>query len=289
VLPEEDVVTVRMIEEPQPVREQPKLRRKVLAQRVLDAAVRRRRHHATPEVVRRSQVQRLESAERVEMQRTEVTRAPRRIEERSVETRKIDVFSEMRPVEPVKLPRATEARVTQVRAAQPTSGPRTFRAASPTVAPSAASVEAPTVARGGISSNAVEGDVTGARIADIETGDASRTLEGAQRRGALIGEEKICTEDPACLAYLEQIRDRVYARWLVPLSIGAGQVRLAFRLDAGGSVHDVSIVSMTDASLGKTARTAFQHASPFPPPPPQIRYMVGKRVHLIFNTDEASN
>ena len=108
-------------------------------------------------------------------------------------------------------------------------------------------------------------------------------------RGSLIGESKRCTDDPVCLAYLEELRRRVYSRWTVPLSVGAGEVKLRFRLDAGGSVHNVEIVSMSDPTLGKTCRTAFQHAAPFPPPPPQIRYIVGKTLNLIFNTNEVSN
>ncbi len=287
VLEEENVITVRMIEEQQQ-EQQPKLRRKLLAQRVLDASVRQRSDHATPEVLRKSKIERLDSVQRVQLDRTQVTQAPRQITERQVQTRKLDVFSEQQVTQPVQLPKATDSQVTRIESSQASSGPRTFQAAAPTIAPSAVDVRAPTVTRGVISDNAVDGDVTGARIADIETGDASRTLQGAQGRGALIGEEKDCMRDSACLAYLEEIRKRVYARWLVPLTVGAGQVRLAFRLDAGGSVHDVSLVSMTDGSLGKTAKTAFQHASPFPPPPPQVRYMVGKRLVLTFNTNEAS-
>ena len=288
VVEEEQVVTVRMLE-PQPEKKQPpKLRRKVLAQRVLDASVRRRSEHATPEVVRKSEIRKLESVQRVKLDRTEVTRAPRKLTERSVQTRKLDVFSERQIAEPVKLPRPTEAKVTRVQSTEATSGPRTFKAAAPTTAPDAVDVQAPTVARGVISDNAVEGDVQGARIADIETGDASRTLEGARSGGALIGQAKNCNTDPTCQAYLEEIRKRVYARWLVPLSVGSGTVRLEFLLDAGGSVHDVALVSRTDEQLGLTARTAFQHAAPFPPPPPQIRYIVGRRLTLTFHTNEVS-
>jgi TonB family protein len=114
-------------------------------------------------------------------------------------------------------------------------------------------------------------------------GDANALLEGASRQGALVTKPKDCERDPVCAAYLEMMRKRVYERWLVPNDLRNGVVKLSFRLDRGGSAHDVQIVSASESRLGDTAALAFQHSSPFPPPPSSIYYIVNKRVTLTFN------
>ncbi|MCE2389992.1 MAG: TonB C-terminal domain-containing protein [Proteobacteria bacterium] len=281
VLPREEVVLVRVFE-PEPVPQPPELRRKRLAQRVPDASVIRHRPTHQPEIVEKSRVERLESTQLAEVTRTAVTASPRRMQ---VEARALSVFSERPVAQPKRIPRAASAEVTRVRAAPTTRGPRLMEAASPEVSPRPALVSAPNVARGVIADNAVEGDVIGARVADVEVGDSRALLDGAGRRGALVGEQRDCMADPVCVEYLERIRRRVYERWSVPPELGDGQVTLSFRLDRGGSAHDVEVARITDTLLGETASRAFRHASPFPPPPTSIHYIVNKPMRLIFTQD----
>ena len=283
VLPEEEVVPVRVFE-PDPVRKQPELRRKLLAHRVPDASVTRHRPTHQPEIVERSPIERLDSTLRADVTSTAVAASPRQWE---VDAQSLSVFSERPAARPKRIPRAATAEVTRVRAAPATRGPRIVRAASPEVRPRPADVAAPTVARGVIADNAVEGDVTGVRLADVAFGDSTALLDGAGERGALVGEQKDCMTDPECHEYLERIRKRVYARWSVPRELGDGEVTLRFRLDRGGSAHDIEAVRITDPILGETAGRAFRHASPFPPPPPGIHYIVNKPMRLIFRTNVA--
>ena len=79
------------------------------------------------------------------------------------------------------------------------------------------------------------------------------------------------------------IRDRVYGRWHIPPDIDAGGVILSFRIDRGGSAHAIQLRSADEASLGNTCLAAFRHASPFPPPPKEILYIVNKKIRANFD------
>ena len=89
--------------------------------------------------------------------------------------------------------------------------------------------------------------------------------------------------DPICRAYLKMIRDRVYARWQIPTGSSPGEVRLRFRIDRGGSAHGLQLMSADDTHLGKTCLGAFRHASPFPPPPKEIAYLIHKGLSATFD------
>ena len=78
------------------------------------------------------------------------------------------------------------------------------------------------------------------------------------------------------------VADRPRARWQIPSSISPGEVRLRFRIDRGGSAHGIQLVSSDDSHLGDTCLAAFRHASPFPPPPKEIHYLVGKGILATF-------
>ena len=102
-------------------------------------------------------------------------------------------------------------------------------------------------------------------------------------RGLLSGIDKDCNRDPICLAYIKQIRDRVYGRWHVPTGLSAGQVVIKFRVDRGGSAHGIELRKADDNGLGGTCLTAFRHASPFPPPPKEIHYIINKNIAATFD------
>ena len=281
---EEEVVVVRMIDERQPEPEPPKLRRKVLAQRRVDASVRRFKEINQPDVVEVKPVSVLDQVRRVQVERTKLTEAPKSVEQRTVATKAVSAFARTPArVQPAQVSDVS-GKVTQVTAARASAGPRKLVAAGPVTNARAADINAPVVRRGVISQNAIEGDVEGARVADIESGTSRRAFEGGGDRGLLGGVEKSCETDPVCLAYLEMIEERVYSRWLIPQSVGGGQVRLRFRIDRGGSAHSLSVASASDTGLGETCVKAFRHASPFPPPPREILYIVNKPILASFHT-----
>ena len=116
-------------------------------------------------------------------------------------------------------------------------------------------------------------------IAALESGASDRYL-GEEGVPGAVKASKDCMRDPICLAYLKMIRDRVYARWQLPSSIAPGEVRLRFQIDRGGSAHGLRLVATDDSHLGDTCLAAFRHASPFPPPPREIEYLVGDARNL---------
>ena len=280
VIEEEETVSVRMFEE------KPKLQRKVLAQRRIDTRVRRFKDIAQPEISKVDPVQVLDQAHKVEVDPTRMTVAPKQITTRKVVTRTVSAFADVpTQVQPLEVDRV-EPTVREVSAAKASAGPRQMQAAGPVVTSSAVDVEAPMVAHGEISNQAIAGDLEGARIASLESGTSDRLLRGDGGYSLRPG-DKDCMKDPACLEYLEMIRDRVYARWNVGNETKPGVVRLHFRVDRGGSAHDVLIKYADDRILGDTCQLAFRHASPFPPPPREIHYLVNKGIVANFQYGNA--
>ncbi len=129
----------------------------------------------------------------------------------------------------------------------------------------------------------MEGASDGAQVKALESGTSDRFLHGRGERGEFWGGELDCMKDPVCLEYLRMIRDRVYARWTIPPDTDPGEVLLGFRIDRGGAAHGIDLRRSDDATLGKTCEVAFRHASPFPPPPEKIRYIVNKGLMATFS------
>ena len=152
--------------------------------------------------------------------------------------------------------------------------------------PRAANIDGPVLTEGVISENVVDGANSGAKIAALRSGTSDEFLKGGGDRGMIGGTDKDCNEDPACLDYLDEIRRRVYARWHIPPDVIAGNVQLRFVIDRGGSAHGIELVTSDDRKLGTTCVTAFRAASPFRPPPPELQYIVGKRIRATFDYGE---
>jgi hypothetical protein len=163
-----------------------------------------------------------------------------------------------------------------------TAGPRKLEAAGPQTSPRAVDVEAPLVREGVVGPTSVKGSYEGSRISALESGASDRYL-GDKGSPLLSGADKDCMRDPACRAYLEMIRDRVYARWQIPSGSSSGEVQLRLRIDRGGSAHGIQLVATDDAHLGGTCLAAFRHASPFPPPPKEIAYLINKGLMATFD------
>ncbi len=278
----EETVIVRMLEE-EPEPEPRKLKRKVLAQRRVDAVVTHFREVAQPEIQRVLPVQVLDQAHKVEIDPTELSEAPKRIENRKIVTESVSVFAEVpTQVQPIEVDRVS-SEVRRVRVARASAGPRKLEAAGPVVSARAVEVRAPVVAKGLLSRNAVAGDVQGAQVAALESGVSDRLLEGTTGRGLLTGVQKDCAKDPVCLAYLNMITERVKSRWHIPPDVDPGEVVLRFRIDRGGSAHGIDVRSADDPALGATCLAAFRHASPFPPPPKEILYIINKKIRANFD------
>jgi TonB family protein len=297
----EEVVVVRMIEPqvrtPDPPAAAPSQRPKVLAQRRLDTAVQRFKEIAQPEVTRVSptpvldRMQPLDEMQRVQVAPTKLTEAPKTIEQRTLTAERVSRFADVpTPVQPTAIA-STEAAVRDVQAARPSAGPQVMQAAGPRPTAGAIEIAGPSVTEGEVSDISVEGSIDGARIAALSTGSSDRLLEGGggsglggEGVGRTGGGEPDCQSDPVCQGYLKMIRDRVYARWVVPRSLQGGHVTLRFRIDRGGSAHGISVAATTSDPLGASCLDAFRHASPFPPPPPEIAYLVNLPIRARFST-----
>ncbi len=276
---EEEIVTVRMIEErPEPPKP------KVLARRILDSSVRRFKNVVRPQVRRLQPVPEIHRADRIEVERMQITEAPKEIVRRKVDTTKVSAFAEVvTPIQPIQVDQVAPT-VRQVKVARASAGPRKLEAAGPVTDTRAAEIEAPTLIKGVASDTVVEGDLKGAKISALESGTSDSMLRGDGDRGSLPGgAAKDCRKDPVCLAYLRMIRDRVYARWNPPPEVGAGKVDLRFQIDRGGSAHGLKIVRTDGTDLGNTCMQAFRHASPFPPPPKQIHYIITRGLVATFS------
>lgn len=276
----EETVTVRMIDEPEP--EPPKLKRKVIAQRRIDTSVRRFKEIVQREVRVVKPVPVLDQTQRVEVDAVQLAEAPKLVERRDVVAKKISAFADLpTKVQPIRVDRVAPT-VRSVQSARLSAGPRRLDAAAPVTDAQPVDLETPAVARGALSRAAIDGDVTGAKVAALESGTSERMLRGDGQHGLIGGASKNCNEDPVCLAYLEMIEERVYRRWQ-PGSTDRGTVRLRFRIDRGGTAHGIKLVNADHKLLGDSCVVAFQHASPFPPPPKEIHYLVTKGILATFS------
>ncbi|MBW2280007.1 MAG: hypothetical protein JRG76_00285 [Deltaproteobacteria bacterium] len=277
-IPEEETVEVRMLEErPEPPKP------KILARRILDSSVKRFKNVVQPKVQQLKPVPEIHRADRVEVERMQITEAPKEVVRRKVDTTKVSAFAEVvTPIQPIEVDQVAPT-VRRVSVTKASAGPRKLEASGPITNPRAADVDAPEIVRGVASDTVVDGDLQGAKINARDSGTAESMLHGDGDRGSLPGGvAKDCRKDPVCLAYLRMIRDRVYSRWNPPVEVGAGTVDLRFRIDRGGSAHGLKVVRTDGKQLGSTCLQAFRHASPFPPPPKEIHYIITQGLVATF-------
>lgn len=131
----------------------------------------------------------------------------------------------------------------------------------------------------------VAGAATGPRLANVNT-RVGESLWGAgtggEGTGLGVGFQD-CVERPEVQAYMEQIRQRVYARWVLPPDTPPSQqVVLRFRLDVAGSVSNVEFVSADDPILGESAAAAMRAAAPFPPMVDTVRCLSRAPLKFFF-------
>ena len=279
---EEDVtVVVRMIEEVKPPEPEPEQARpKVLQRRVLNARPTMQAKQVQNEVKRLNPtpvVPKIPTP--VQLAQVQKTEAPKAIKQREFQTTTINEFADKTVRENVEVAAADAAARPQIQVSQ-SAGPKLTEASSPSLNPDG-SVPAPFVPNGRVSSSAGIGGPEGA-IADVEAGNASRYTTGDGKLGYQTGIQKDCMKDPVCVAYLKMIQDRVYARWNPETGVRGGEVRLRFQVDKSGGTHGVKLIGSSSANLGQSCETAFRHASPFPPPPESIHYLVREGIVATF-------
>lgn len=191
----------------------------------------------------------------------------------------------------------TIAGPTQISApAGPSVGPKQVAGVSGTsigTAPTATPIggAGSSVKEGVVSGRDVAGTADGKPIANVNTQVGSGFLNGPGGTGTGQGGVLApCQERPEVKAYIENIKSRMYARWVLPAGAPNHRpVKLAFLLDASGSLLKVEATqSSGHAGLDQSAMDALRAASPFPSMHDNARCLVGTAIQGTFQSSVVS-
>jgi TonB family protein len=133
------------------------------------------------------------------------------------------------------------------------------------------------VREGVLSHRDVLGSPDGALLVSVDTAIGNSHLRGAGGTGTSStggggATDAGCQSRPEVVAYVDDIEDRMYKRWILPPGVAPDQkVMLRFHLDVAGSATSVSLIEAEDNALGASAVDALRAASPFPPMPEAVR------------------
>lgn len=133
------------------------------------------------------------------------------------------------------------------------------------------------VREGVLSHRDVLGSPGGTMVVSVDTAIGNSHLRGSGGTGTSLAvggttSQRECLERPEVTAYMEQVKARMFDRWVLPPGLESDQkVTLRFRLDAAGSATSVSLVKADDNAMGASAVDALRAASPFPPMSDEVR------------------
>ena len=249
---------------------------------------------------------------RIEVQPINRTQAPKALTQRQVAASTVQPLEVAQTQQATAVPTETPTLRQAPTVGQQSAGPRIVDAAGPITRSDAIDYQQATIADGVADSVTVAGDSNGPKIRSLQSGSGSLYGAGLGRgngtgsgggngtgdgigngTGSGIGDGsgsgggvRECSADPACLQYLEMIRQRVYTRWNPSKEVPVGKVRMSFRIDKSGSAHGIELVSTENKPLGESCMQAFRHASPFPPPPASIAYIFNKKLVATFDIGE---
>ncbi|HVP29812.1 MAG TPA: TonB C-terminal domain-containing protein [Myxococcota bacterium] len=171
------------------------------------------------------------------------------------------------------------------------AGPRQITTAGSSVGTgTVANLSTGSSVREGIASNRdVVGSPDGARVASVNTRVGESLMHGTGGSdGAGGGGDGIeCYRRPEAQAYIEQVKARMYARWVLPEGVPSSSVELQFSIDPGGSVSQVRAVGGGDPRLAQSAAEALRAASPFPPLPAAARCLAQSVLRGTFRNPTA--
>lgn len=147
------------------------------------------------------------------------------------------------------------------------------------------------VERGAVSTRDVLGSTDGIR-AQVSWAVGDGNLRGSGGKG--LGESGISWQDcvgrNAVQGYMQTIKQRVMARWVLPAGAPGNQsVELRFTLDLAGSASSIGVVRAPDPLLGKSALTALRSASPFNQMPKGVRCLAGQPIIATFSNPTIAN
>jgi hypothetical protein len=279
---------VQDVSEPQPRKEEPAARPRVVAERaspVFDPAA----MAVAPRVVNPVVVQQKApavTAQKVEVENLGAVTAPTEIARAApVVVEQARAYQSVAPVvtTPVAVEGVAPAMRGPVEVVAPvgvTSGPRQVASAGGTVgvADARALGSGSSVKEGLVTGRDVHGAKTGAR-ADVHWAVGSGNLRGTgdgTGTGAGTVPLEDCMARPEVRAYMERVRTRMLDRWALPADVPGNQsVQLRFVLDPAGTASRVELVAAPQARLGQSAVEALRAASPFDHMSDRVRCLAG--------------
>ena len=110
-----------------------------------------------------------------------------------------------------------------------------------------------------------------------DAGGGSASL--LRNRKATAADRK-CAAIPACLEYMQKLRERVYESWSGSESLPAGAVLIGLKLDVSGNARAVRTIRASDEELGRKVRSAVAYASPFGLLPASLAFLDNEPITL---------
>ncbi len=232
------------------------------------------------------------NAQKLEMNQVAAVVAPQNISQATVVAERVTAVNSVAVAQTAKVDLGTAAApalrgpANTALAAGPSVGPRQIAAAGDTIGTgTAVDTGTGSSVREGIASNRdVLGSPDGAPLANVSTRVGEGFMRGDGGSGSGGGDISDCLSRPEVLQYQEQVRQRMYARWVVPGDVPVNQkVQLRFALDASGSVMKTELVSASDSGLGQTAVDALRSAAPFASMPERVRCLARRTLIGTFS------
>ena len=232
------------------------------------------------------------NAQKLEMNQVAAVVAPKNISQATVVAERVTAVNSVAVAQTAKVDLGTSAApalrgpANAALPAGPSVGPRQIVAAGDTIGTgTAVDMGSGSSVREGIASNRdVLGSPDGAPLANVSTRVGEGFLRGEGGNGTGGGDISDCLSRPEVLQYQEQVRQRMYARWVVPSDVPVNQkVQLRFVLDASGSVMKTELVNASDSGLGQTAVDALRSAAPFAAMPERVRCLARRTLVGTFS------
>lgn len=229
-------------------------------------------------------------ADRLKLENTGSVVAPREISRSAVSVERVSPVTSVASATASKIDLGSAAAPALRGPTDPTlpggasAGPRQIATGRTAGTGTVASLPTGSSVREGIASNRdVVGSADGARVASVSTRVGESLLRGSGGDDGSGGGGGVdCNQRPEVQRYMTQVRERMYARWVLPDGVPSSSVQLKFTIDAGGSVSRIEAVGGGDPRLAQSAAEALRASSPFPPLPAEARCLAQTPIRGTF-------
>jgi hypothetical protein len=143
---------------------------------------------------------------------------------------------------------------------------------------------------GVLTSRDVIGSPTGAVLVSVDTAVGEGNLSGPGGTGTGLlpdGTASDCLTRPEVSSYIQDLQQRIYARWSLPYGVKDVRVILRFAIDVAGSASSIQLVG-GDNAIGASAIDAMRASSPFPPMTDRVRCLANKNINATFSSSSVA-